>query len=347
MKTIRNKHWYIKLTNCEYWPSWVFYVPVWIQHFWLSIKVKNLFFFLATNPVIDGFILSDSKFRTLQLVPDEYKPKTIFVDIGNTKAQVLKSMRKNAITFPVILKPDIGFRGLKVSKVDNEAILGHTLSSISVSHILQEYIAYPLEFGIFYYRYPNESKGNIPSITVKEFLTVEGNGRDTLKELVFQNPRAILQKEKIQAQFIEVWGDVLPRGEWLELEAIGNHNLGTKFKNGNHLLDDELLEVFDELSHNMKGFYFGRFDIKANSLENIKRQKEYKILEVNGVGGEPTHIYDPDYSFINACRDLCFTWRVAAKIAYLNFKKGINKPTYNDARNRWLEYSAYKAKLYT
>lgn len=346
MMSIRCKQWYIKLTNWEYWPSWVFYIPVWIQHFWLSLKVRNLFFFLATNPIIEGFILSDSKFKTLQLVPDEHKPKSIFVAVGNTKAMVLEAMGKMGIFFPVIMKPDIGFRGLKVIKLDNEAMLGAALLTMGVSYILQEYVAYPMELGIFYYRYPDEISGNIPSITVKEFLTVEGNGKDTLKELVFQNPRAILQKENIKTRFGQYWGDVIPRGETLILEAIGNHNLGTKFKNGNHLLDDKLLEVFDELSHNMNGFYFGRFDIKVKSLRNIKLKKEYKIIEVNGVGGEPTHIYDPDYSFITACRDLCFVWRVAAKIAYLNFEKGIKKPSYSDARKRWMDYSTYKAKLY-
>ena len=347
MISFRGKPWYIKLTNWEYWPSWVFYVPVWIQHFWLSLKVKNLFFFLATNPVIDGFILSDSKYRTLDLVPDKNKPKSILVNVGNTKDQVLRAMRNCAINFPVILKPDIGFRGLMVCRLDNEVMLGDRLSAIEVSHILQEYIEYPLELGIFYYRYPNEYKGNIPSITIKEFLTVKGDGICTLKELVFQNPRAILQKEKIKIQFYNIWHVVLPKGEKLKLEAIGNHNLGTKFKNGNHLLDPKLLEVFDELSFNMKGFYFGRFDIKAQSLEDIKLKKNFKILEVNGVGGEPTHIYDPDYSFIKACRDLCFVWRVAAKIAFLNFKNGIKKPSYNDAHKRWRDYSAYKAKLFT
>lgn len=346
MQIIRTKQWYIKLTNWEYWPSWVFYVPVWVQHFWLSLKVRNLFFFLATNPVIDGFILSDSKFKTLQLVPEDHRPKTIHVDAGATKDQVLESMCHKGITFPVILKPDIGFRGLKVCKVDDETMLGRILVTLGVSHIIQEYIALPMEFGIFYYRYPNESKGNIPSITIKEFLTVEGNGSDTLRELVHQNPRAILQREKIKDQFHKAWNVVLPKGERMDLETIGNHNLGTKFKNGNHLLDDRLLEVFDELSHNMNGFYFGRFDIKAHSLESVKTKKEYRILEVNGVGGEPTHIYDPDHSFIYACRDLCFIWRVAAKIAYINFKKGIKKPTYTDARAKWTDYLAYRSKLY-
>ena len=342
---LRTRCWYIKLTNWEYWPSWTFYVPVWIQHFWLSIKVKNLFFFLATNPVIDGFILSDSKFKTLQMVPDKYRPKSIYVDSGSTQGQVLEWMQKKAIGFPVVLKPDIGFRGIKVSRVDNEIMLRDTLTEMRVPHILQEYIAHPLELGIFYYRYPNEDRGNIPSITIKEFLSVEGTGRDTLKELVFQNPRAILQKEKIKNQFNTFWDVVLAKGEKLKLEAIGNHNLGTKFRNGNHLLDDKLLEVFDELSFKMNGFYFGRFDIKANSLEDIKLKKEFKILEVNGVGGEPTHIYDPDHSFVDACSDLCFIWRVAAKIACLNFKEGIRKPTYQHARRKWLLYTAYKSKL--
>ena len=341
----RKKSWYIKLTHWEFWPSWTFYIPVWIQHFWLALKVRNLFFFLATNPVIDGFILSDSKFKTLQLVPEDYKPRTILVEPGSTLEQVLDAMRENGIGFPAILKPDIGFRGINVRRVNNKLVLDNALCAMRVPYILQEYISDPVELGIFYYRYPNEKRGNIPSITVKEFLTVEGNGRDTLQGLVLQNPRAILQKEKIRLRFNRIWQEVLPAGVQVKLESIGNHNLGTKFKNGNHLLDDNLVRVFDELSFQMKGFYFGRFDVKANSIEDIKSEKAYKILEVNGVGGEPTHIYDPDLSFASACRDLCFTWRVAAKIAFINFKQGIHKPTYTYARQKWQDYTAYKSQL--
>lgn len=344
MFTLRNSAWFIKLTNQEFWPLWLFYIPVWVQHFWLSLKVKSLFFFLRTNPAVDGFILSDSKYKTLRLVPENYRPRTILVDKQSTVSVVLAAMMESNIVFPIILKPDIGFRGLGVRKIDDPYSLDKALDSIKVTYILQEFIQTSLELGIFYYRYPNEKSGHIPSITIKEFLKITGNGKDTMGNLVLKNPRAFLLEEKLKRRFEKQWGTVLENGQNLELECIGNHNRGTKFVNGNHLVNEELLGVFDELSHRMEGFYFGRFDIKTTSLEAIKNS-DYKILEVNGVGGEPTHIYDPDTPLFKMLNDLCSVWRVAAKIASINFDLGIKRPTYREAYMRWRAYSSYKAKL--
>ena len=61
--------WYIKLSSWEYWPWWILYIPVYIQHIVLSIKAKSPFFIYKANPVIDeGFILGDSKVCLLKLV---------------------------------------------------------------------------------------------------------------------------------------------------------------------------------------------------------------------------------------------------------------------------------------
>ena len=49
---------------------------------------------------------------------------------------------------------------------------------------IQEYVDYPLEVGIFYYRYPDAETGHISGIVGKEFLTVTGNGKDSLIQLL-------------------------------------------------------------------------------------------------------------------------------------------------------------------
>lgn len=341
----RRQTWYIKLTNIEFWPSWIFYIPVWIQHFWLAVKTRNFFFFLETNPAIDGFILSDSKFKTLQLVPASHRPNMVFVPAGAEINDVLAQLQRKGISFPIILKPDIGFRGLKVVKLDDVASLTAALPTLKVHHIIQEFIPHALEAGIFYFRYPNERHGSIPSVTIKSFLEVVGDGQQTLEELVTGNPRALLHERALRQRFATTWTTIVPKSEVLVLEEIGNHSRGTRFINGNDLVDEALLAVFDKLSHQMNGFYFGRFDIKVASFDDLRKGENYTILEVNGVGGEPTHIYDPNTKLLQAWNDLCFTWRVAAKIAKINFQQGCPKPTYAVARTKWKDYLVYRTKL--
>lgn len=334
---------YIKSTSWEYWPMQFLYFPVYIQHFWLTLKARHPFFFLVTNPAIDeGFILSDSKHRTLQLVPDEYRPKSFLVTENDTKASIITKMEEIDVQFPIILKPDIGYRGLLVHKLDSIKELEAVLPTIKVDHIIQEYIDFQVEVGVFYYRLPDEKKGSIPSITIKEFLKVKGDGEHTLEELINQNPRAILQEEKLKVNFAERWNDVFTKGEELILEHIGNHNRGTKFVNANDLYDDDLQLVFDKLNSKMKGFYFGRFDIRTKSIEDLKAGKNIKILEVNGVGAEPTHVYDPNYKLVPAWKEMLHLWRVIFRIAEINKRSGIEYPSISEGKNRWDDYRDYK-----
>ncbi len=339
--TLFKKSFFIKLSSWEYWPSWVLYVPIYVQHIWLTIKTKNPFFFLRTNPAINGFILSDSKYETQSMIPNEYLPKTYFLKKGTSYKEVLLQLEKRNIAFPLILKPDIGFRGLEVHKINSTTELEEKITHLKVNSLIQEFISYPLEIGVFYYRFPNKNKGEIPSVTLKEFLTLKGDGKSTFKELVYANPRAILQAKRLKTTHKNLWYTIIPKDKELFLEPIGNHNRGTKFINGNALIDQNLKEVFDNLCLPLNGFYFGRFDIKAKSISELKKGTNFKILEINGVGGEPTHIYDPNFKLTEAWKTNLFFWRTAAEIATQNFNNGVSKPTFKEAYTKWSAYRKY------
>ena len=55
--------------------------------------------------------------------------------------------------------------------------------------LIQEFIAYPEEVGIFYCRIPGESDGFITGIVAKEFLIIKGDGASAITELVMKDPR--------------------------------------------------------------------------------------------------------------------------------------------------------------
>lgn len=341
------KQWCIKISSWEYWPMWILYVPVFIQHFYLSIRARSLFFFLKVNPAIaGGFILSDEKHTTLKLVPESLKPKGFVINKNSSLSAIKALLSEHSILFPIIVKPNVGFRGLSVHRCENEEELSK-IDFQKATYLVQEYIDYPVEVGIFYYRYPNEKKGVIPSITLKEFLSIKSDGIHTLSELIKMKPRAFLHYKKLKEKFSNQWDVIVPEGEEIILEVIGNHNRGTKFINANAILDDSLLKTFDELNTKMEGFYYGRFDIKTKSIEDLKQGKNFKILEVNGVGAEPTHIYDPNYKLIDAWKEMLFLWRVTYEIALENKKKGEEFPVFSDAKKRYLHYKNYKKIVLT
>ena len=73
----------------------------------------------------------------------------------------------------------------------------------------------------------------------------------------------------------------------------------------------------------MEGFYFGRFDMKVKSIEDLYEGKNIRIMEVNGTTSEPAHIYDPNYKLMNAYADIFYNMKLVQNIAIQNHKKGI------------------------
>jgi hypothetical protein len=175
---------------------------------------------------------------------------------------------------------------------------------------------------------------------MKEFLTLTGNGKSTVQELILNHQRARLQYEVLAEKHPALMEQVLPDGIKTTLVYIGNHCRGTKFVNGNHLINARLTEVFDNISSSVPGFHFGRYDIRCRSLEELYNGKGIKILELNGAGAEPGHIYDPDFPFLQAYRVLFHHWSVLYQISKANYEKGA---AYMSAREAWQTVSKLRS----
>jgi hypothetical protein len=69
-------------------------------------------------------------------------------------------------------------------------------------------------------------------------------------------------------------------------------------------------------------FYYGRYDIKAASVEDLKAGRNYYILEYNGSGAEPNHIYDAGLSLWEAYREILHHWKMLYEISKYNHQNG-------------------------
>ena len=341
----KNKAFYIKLTHWEYWPFHLVYIPIFIYWVYLGIKARSVLFFSAANPAIEsGGMLGESKFNILEMLPGELKPKTIFIHKEYSEEKILQLIKANGINFPLIAKPDIGERGWMVEKLENPEQLKNYIKGAYFHFIIQDFISHPLEFAIMYYRYPGEEKGIVNSVTIKEFLSVKGDGKSTIKELLNQNPRAILQIPVLNDVLGDKLNTVVKKGEKRELVSIGNHCRGTKFINGNHIIDRQLMEAFDEVNKTTPGIFFCRYDLKCTSIEDLKNGKNIKIMEINGVGSEPAHIYDPGFKLKDAYKALFHQWKTIYEISRINRKKGITYMTIKEATQTIRFLMNYKKK---
>jgi hypothetical protein len=313
----------IKIFNYEYWPWWVFYLPMTPYWLYLAFKTRSFTFFTSVNPGIEaGGFYGESKIDILKKINPHFLPKTVFIDKEIEFEKVIHLLITTHLAFPIIAKPNIGERGTNVAKIETVEQLQNYHSTTQEDYIVQEFINYPIEFGVLFSRLPSEPKGRVSSLTMKEFLTVIGDGKSTIRELIENSTRARFQLEVLELKLGESINEQLPENEKRLLEPIGNHCRGTKFVNANHLINEKLDEVFSRIAESFEGFYYGRFDMKVASVEDLYLGENIKIMELNGVSSDPGHIYDPDYRLWNAYRDLRWHWNRSAEISIHNRKRG-------------------------
>ena len=311
-----------KLFNWEYWPTPMFYIPNIPFAFYHAIKAKNLVFYTAVNPTIENSgIGTESKYKTMQLIPKEYLPITIFHKANSSIETTLYKIKKLKISYPLIAKPDIGFRGFLVEKIENENELIKYLEKYPIDILVQEFLTEKNECGIFYLRFPDDYRGKITSITLKEFLHIVGDGVHTIDELILLDKRAKNYIDVIKKNTMIPLDTILDKGLKVQLSEIGNHSKGTQFINGNHLISKKLEETITHLNKQVDGWFYGRIDIKYNSFEDLENGN-FKILELNGILAEPTHIYDASKTnYLQALKEMRVHWKQLYKIARINHDK--------------------------
>lgn len=286
-----------------------------------------------------GGMFGESKYDVLKKIPDQYVPKTILISIPVSASEVQAKISASGMDLPVIFKPDLGERGFMVKKITTGQDIEDYLLQIKIVFLIQEWIQLPLEYGVLYIKFPGQEKGKVTSVVAKEMLSIIGNGKSTLQELIFQYDRAKLQWEKLKCTYHDRLESIIPFGEKVELVSIGNHALGTKFINANHLINDRLSNTFDAISSHIAGFYFGRFDLRCASLEDLYEGK-IKIMELNGCGAEPAHIYDSDFPLREALAALVIHWSNIFKIASANKKQGVDYVSHKEALAFYRKFKA-------
>lgn len=316
----------IRATHWEYWPSYLIYGPLYLYWLWLSIKARSFFFFSAANPGIKnaGFA-QERKSDIYSLIPQQYYPQTQFCRSGTIPETVINRLNRKGMTFPLIAKPDMGERGVQVKLLLTPGDLENYCRLSEVDFIVQEYIDYEQEAGIFYYRIPGERSGHISGIVGKEFLSVTGDGKSTIAALLEKQDRALLQLPSLRVTQGAMLDVILAEGERQIVVPYGNHSRGALFIDQSDQINEALTSTIDAVCRQIPGFYYGRLDIKFKSWEALNKGNDFSIIELNGAGSEPTHIYDPSHSLFFAWKEVCRHWKLLYHISRINAeRKGLS-----------------------
>lgn len=310
--------WLLRKIRWEFWPSWAAYLPLLPAFLYLALRHRSATAFTAANPGIPtGGLLDESKVAILRSIKEQSS-------VARWEVVQPGMLVDTDCEYPVVCKPDIGERGRGVKIIRTPDDLTHYVSSAEGTTIIQQYVA-GQEFGVFYYRHPSQARGRISSITAKVFPCVTGDGIRTLRQLVLADARAVAIAGVYLRNRPDAVTFVPASGETVTLVEIGAHCRGTVFLDATSLRTPALERRVDEIASGIEGFYYGRFDVRAPSLEALQRG-EFLILELNGVAAEPTHIYDPKVPITDAYKALWHHWCAAWAIGTENTQRGA-RPT--------------------
>ena len=355
-----------KFNQPEFWPPLLFYAPLIPGWLYWSLRYGGFHTITVANPgIADSGVIGESKSDILARLPQEwvldwaYIPAT--ADLAPPQKETLRtpySKRKpcNSIksaqgltaaqngklrwnyfkkhglysqkkwSFPFILKPDQGQRGVGVKLIRNAQEAQSYLGQTTQAMLIQSYHAGPYESGIFYCRLPHLPKGYIFSITDKHFPIIYGDGQSTLAELIWRHPRYRMQAEIFLQRHNAKQHKTLRRGAPLALTITGNHAQGAMFRDGSHLYSPALERRIDRICQAFRGgYYFGRFDVRYSDPRQLKQGRSFKIIELNGATSESTNIYDPRFSVYQMYRTLYRQWQLLFMIGHQNQKRGLKR----------------------
>ncbi|MCE9501873.1 MAG: VTT domain-containing protein, partial [Leptospira sp.] len=269
----------------EFWPSYIFYFPIVFFYIWICIRRRVPPTAISVvNPCFPfGGMSFDSKFEMLGVFSDHKSNFARQIRISDrrkvSEMEILNTIRKNKFVFPFVVKPDKGHRGNAFRIIRTESDMMQYMNLFPEAFLVQEYIDYPLEYGVFWLKIPGE-KGRIFSVTRKILSSVAGDGNTSLEDLIWNDPRAKYLAGVYRKRNFSQLKKIIPEGKKYFLGNAGNHCQGAIFEDGAGDISGKTLQKITEICESVKGFDFGRFDIKFKDKLSLKNGRNFKILEV-------------------------------------------------------------------
>ena len=329
----------------EFWPGFVFYIPVFFQWVLLAIRYRGFSLPLNANPMISlSGMVGEAKSDIFLMSSGEANKKiapwvllTKWQTPEDAVSRLKQRMLKKNLTYPVVAKPDTGCRGAGVQVINSEEeLLQYVKQFPKDGNILvQKLVPYEAEAGIFYIRYPGTSKGEIFSVTLKYQPYVVGNGVDTLQQLIEKDLRAGRLKHLYLPRHKDRLKDIIPAGQPYKLAFAGSHSKGSIFRDGREFITPELAKSLDAVCDDIPEFHYGRIDVKFRDIDSLMNGRNYYIVEINGASSEAAHIWDCRGSLKEVFRVLFYQYQTLFQIGAINRRRGFKPPPLTKLIKAW------------
>ena len=335
-----------KVATAERIPPALFYLPLVFNWIRLGVRHRSLTLPTAANPkIFTGGMWGESKSSYFfDVAPAERQWIADYIvvkrnpgaaSLGSDIKRSVDALHAAGLEFPLVAKPDIGWHGHGVRRIDDRAQLDNYIANYPENStlMLQRYIPHAGEAAILYARLPGEASGRILSLTLRYFPHVVGNGRMTVRQLIRGDARA-QWKSALHLGVDPTHRGVDPldldrvpaRGEVVRIALIGNQRAGALYRDGRRHITAALEARFDAIACSMTEFHYGRFDLRFETVEGLMRAEDFSIVEINGIGGEAIDCWDPRLAVGEVYRRLAEQQRLLFVIGDRNRARGF-RPT--------------------
>ena len=192
-----------KLAWAERIPPALFYLPIALSWLGFGLRHRSLTLPSAANPRIPtGGMWGESKSDYLFDVAASERRwiadfivmrrsgglQTVYADLERARA----ALDAAGVGFPLVAKPDIGWQGYGVRRIDDPRALRDYLRDFpsGAKLILQRFVPYAGEGVLLYARVPGARSGRILSLAFRYYPHVIGDGRSRLRDLIRKDARA-------------------------------------------------------------------------------------------------------------------------------------------------------------
>ena len=317
-------------STLERMPKWLICIPLTLQWLWLALRYQSLTLPTIANPAITaGGLVGEGKLEYFDgMGPIALSATAAYCAVsthkGYTGSELRELMRGAGLCFPVIAKPDLGLCGYGVRLIANRGELRDYLLAFPGDEmvVLQQYLPQQGEAGIFYMRDPDAAAGRIIGLAFRYFPRVTGDGRHTIAKLMALKPRTQRLLRSSKHEPCHDPDRVPPAGEVVRLATIGSTRVGGVYRDARVHITPQLTRAIDAIAKDMPAFYFGRFDVRFDSLHELCAGRAFSIMEVNGAGSEAIQAWDPSVGMLAGFRMIFKKQRILFAIGNAMRRKG-------------------------
>jgi membrane protein DedA with SNARE-associated domain len=337
-------------------PAILFYFPLVLS--WIGFALRHRCFMLPTaaNPQfaaggmggapkserLAGVAVSDRRwvadFVVFQRAPDA---GSLYTDLN----RALTRLADAGLQFPLVAKPDIGWQGYGVRRIDDATALRDYLRGFPAGErlILQRFVPHLGEAAAVYARLPGEQRGRILSLSFRYSPHVVGDGLHTVRALIERDQRAqwkarlhLGHDPSHQGPSPEDLSRVPARGDVVRIALIGSQRAGGLYRDARRHITSELETRFDAIASGMGEFHYGVFNLRFGSIEELMQAENFSIVDIGGVGGDALDAWDPVLSVADAFHRLRDRQRILFLIGARNRARGFKPAGLGDVIGRMI-----------